>query len=200
MIHIARQGVSLGVFPPEEISRRLSAGELSPSDLAWREGMAGWVSLGSLPGLSVTGFTSPAFYPPPPSVPTSTQAAGSMVCGIFALVLTCTPVLWFMFFFVPPFLGIPLAIIAVILGHLGRGAIRRSGGTLQGAGMALTGLICGYITLLVGILFVVGIVLFGVALVREARATSIRADAAHGLPQVEREGDSAPPRPLEPER
>jgi type II secretory pathway pseudopilin PulG len=37
------------------------------------------------------------------------------------------------------------AIAAVILGHISRGEIRRSAGRLQGSGMALTGLIFGYL-------------------------------------------------------
>jgi len=44
---------------------------------------------------------------------------------------------------VGPLTGIP----AVICGHLARSRIRKSGGTLSGAGLALAGLITGYITI-----------------------------------------------------
>ena len=48
------------------------------------------------------------------------------------------------------------SIVAVILGHVSRGEIKRSGGRQQGSGMALAGLILGYImlVLLVGIIVI----------------------------------------------
>jgi type II secretory pathway pseudopilin PulG len=56
---------------------------------------------------------------------TSGKAIGSLVCGLF-------------------FLLFPAAVGAVVLGHIARGEIRRSGGRLKGAKMALAGLILGY--------------------------------------------------------
>lgn len=57
---------------------------------------------------------------------TSGKALGSLITGIFGLLL------------------FPAAIAAIILGHISRSEIRKSNGRLQGAGMALTGLIFGY--------------------------------------------------------
>jgi hypothetical protein len=51
------------------------------------------------------------------------------------------------------FAGIP----AIILGHLSRGEVKRSMGRLSGAGMALAGLIMGYISIGVTVLFVAAI-------------------------------------------
>ena len=56
---------------------------------------------------------------------TSGKAIGSLICGL-------------MFFF------FPVAIIAIVLGHLSLGEIRRSAGRLTGRGMAVTGLVLGY--------------------------------------------------------
>jgi len=56
---------------------------------------------------------------------TSGKAVGSLICGL-------------MFFF------FPIAIIAIVLGHLSLGEIRRSAGRLTGRGMAVTGLVLGY--------------------------------------------------------
>ena len=39
------------------------------------------------------------------------------------------------------------SIIAVITGHIAKGEIKNSGGTLEGNGMATTGLILGYLAL-----------------------------------------------------
>jgi hypothetical protein len=61
-----------------------------------------------------------------------------------------------------PFIG---AIAAVITGHLAKKEIRDSGNNLNGNGMALAGLILGYVqlglALLMIILFVVAIIVFG---------------------------------------
>jgi type IV pilus assembly protein PilA len=57
---------------------------------------------------------------------TSGKAIGSLITGIFGLLL------------------FPAAIVAIILGHISRSEIRKSNGRLQGAGMALTGLVFGY--------------------------------------------------------
>lgn len=57
---------------------------------------------------------------------TSGMAIASLVCGLFFLVF-------------------PAPILAVIFGHISRSAIRRSAGRLKGSGMALTGLMLGYV-------------------------------------------------------
>ena len=56
---------------------------------------------------------------------TSGKAIGSLVCGVF-------------------FIFLPAAVAAIILGHISRSEIRRSAGRLRGSGMALAGLILGY--------------------------------------------------------
>jgi hypothetical protein len=83
-----------------------------------------------------------AAYPPPypPYQPApqqnSTTAIISLVAGIAGLTIF-------------PFIG---SIIAVILGHMAKGEIARSGGTLGGGGAATWGLILGYVGLALGIL------------------------------------------------
>lgn len=62
-------------------------------------------------------------------VPTSGKAVASMILGI------CS-------FFFSILTGVP----AIVLGHLAKTEIRRSGGRLQGEGMALAGLILGYLS------------------------------------------------------
>ena len=57
---------------------------------------------------------------------TSGKAIASLVLGLF-------------------FWTFPAAIAAVVFGHISRGEIRRSGGKLKGDGLALAGLILGYI-------------------------------------------------------
>jgi type IV pilus assembly protein PilA len=60
---------------------------------------------------------------------TSGKAIGSLITGVCGLLL------------------FPAAIAAIILGHISRSEIRKSNGRLQGAGMAITGLIFGYLVI-----------------------------------------------------
>lgn len=71
------------------------------------------------------------------SAPTCGLATASLVCGICGFILG-------------PLTGIP----AIITGHLALGRIKKSGWALKGHGMAIAGLILGYIvTVLVAIIF-----------------------------------------------
>ena len=80
---------------------------------------------------SIAGF-GPYHPPPPPVVQTNSgKAIASLISGIIGLL---TLVL-----FIP-------GVIAIVFGHIARGDIRRSQGRLKGDGMALTGLILGYVT------------------------------------------------------
>jgi type IV pilus assembly protein PilA len=59
---------------------------------------------------------------------TSGKAIASLVCGLFLF-------------------AFPLSILAVIFGHLSVSEIRKSAGRLKGEGMAITGLVLGYVGL-----------------------------------------------------
>jgi hypothetical protein len=69
---------------------------------------------------------------PLPDARTDGKATGSMILGILSLPLC--------------FAGWLLGIPAIILGHISRSNIRKSMGRLKGDGMALAGLIMGYIS------------------------------------------------------
>jgi competence protein ComGC len=75
--------------------------------------------------------------PPPVSDTLQSQRCGlalwSLVLGIAAVILCL----------VGPLFAIP----AVICGHMAMGRIKRSGGTLRGHGLALAGLITGYLSI-----------------------------------------------------
>ena len=75
---------------------------------------------------------------------TSTLAILSLVSGVLGWSLL-------------PFLG---SIGAVILGHLARSEIRREPDRLEGDGLAVAGLVLGYLSIAIGILFLAAIFLF----------------------------------------
>jgi len=110
--------------------------------------------------------------PPPPALPSSRTpplAIWSLVLGILSL--TCFSFLT----------GIP----AVICGHVAQGKIRRSGGLPGGSGMALAGLITGYISIALAI-FVLPI-LFSIALPNfvKARNMALQNACINNLRQLE---------------
>lgn len=79
---------------------------------------------------------------------TSGTAIASLIFGIVAWVFL-------------PFIG---ALVAVVCGHVARGEIRRmQPGTIEGDGMAIAGLILGYVQLAVCLLCVllIGLIIFG---------------------------------------
>jgi hypothetical protein len=85
----------------------------------------------------------------PPTPRTNGLAIASLVCSIVSL--GCG--------------GIVLSIPAVVMGHLARRSIRDSGGTEQGDGMALAGLIIGYIVSALTVLLIIFYVVIVVAAV-----------------------------------
>ncbi len=85
-------------------------------------------------------------------LPNSSSAIVSLIAGIVS---------WLAF----PFIS---AIVAVIAGHMARGEIRRSNGTIGGNGMAMAGLILGYLNILV----VLGVVCFFIFIAIAAVNTS----------------------------
>jgi hypothetical protein len=84
---------------------------------------------------------------PPGNPQTSGKAIGSLVCGI-------------LFFF------LPAAIVAVVLGHLSLSEIRQSAGRLAGRGMAIAGLVLGYL----GLSFVPILIIAAIAIPNLLRA------------------------------
>jgi competence protein ComGC len=139
-IHITRDGKQFGPYTLAEVNSSLQAGTLRPEDLAWQDGMADWVPLRTITGVSLPSVAQrpppppPAAGMPPASVPpapvasasaaTSKAAIASLVFGILGLLLG-----------LPALLGLPLGIYAMI-------AIKNSSGRLRGNGLAIAGVVC----------------------------------------------------------
>src|SRR4051794_38699137 len=114
-ILVHHDGRQLGPFTVDEARAALNQGSIRLDDLAWHEGLAEWVSLGSLLGAAV-----PVPQPPAAQATVSGLAVTSLVLGIAT-------------FFFCVFTGLP----AIVFGHVARGEIRRSGGTIGGDGLAI---------------------------------------------------------------
>lgn len=134
--HIGHRGVQSGPFSEDTIREKLAAGEIAPDALCWASGWAEW-----RPVREVFLQTPPASLPPPISVlpppvagapgepaKTSGLAIASLVCGVlaFGCMLTTLP--------------------AIICGHLALSDIKKSAGARTGQGLAIAGLVLGYVT------------------------------------------------------
>ncbi|MGC4016668.1 MAG: GYF domain-containing protein [Luteolibacter sp.] len=171
--YYSKNGTQLGPISTEDIKAKLGSGEISATDLVWKEGMADWVPSSQVGELRTSvatpevipaapGAVSPLPAQPSPYAPSSApgptatpsaipgqpvsqgMAIGSMVCGILALLTCC---LWC--------LSGPLAIVAVVLGHLAIGKANAEPAQFGGKGMAKAGLITGYLAILATLLFTI---------------------------------------------
>ena len=73
-IHVARNGQQLGQYSVEEVNRKLADGTLSPTDLGWHEGAAGWAPLSTIVGVTTGAPGSPSI-PAPPTPPSPAARA-----------------------------------------------------------------------------------------------------------------------------
>jgi type IV pilus assembly protein PilA len=122
------------------------------------------VGSASAPGAGGT----PSHVPTQPIGPveSSGKALASMICG-------------FLFFF------FPVALVAIVLGHLALGEINRSAGRIAGRGMAIAGLVLGYSGVLF-IPFVLIIAAIAIPNLLRARMAADEAVAVNGLRDIAR--------------
>jgi competence protein ComGC len=100
-------------------------------------------------------------------------AITSLVLGILGLILLLGCV------------GVLFAIPAVICGHIAHSRVKRSGGALAGGGMALAGLITGYISIALGIFLVPLMMAIAIPNFVKARDTAIRNGCINNLRQID---------------
>ena len=116
----------------------IAAGQIGAQAQVWREGMDDWMPLTSVPELCA-GHPWLAAHPGARVVATNGMAIASMVCGIVGLLLifiTCGMVSGF------------TAVPGVVLGHMAMRTISRSEKPMGGRGMAIAGLVMGYLGIL----------------------------------------------------
>ena len=133
-IYVHKNNQQLGPFTESEIRAQLAAGTISLQDHVWWQGQATWLPLGQTV-LATSGAPGVTLVSPPPvatpgSVPaahrverTSGLAIGSLLSNLGCCVGS---------------------IVAIILGHMALSAIKKDP-TLKGHGLALAGLIIGYL-------------------------------------------------------
>lgn len=152
----------------DELQLMLREQRLAPGVMVWREGMGNWKQANEVPELTSGSPAAPSAplpaglsYQQPPQ--TNSMALTSMILGICGLVVA-----WI-------FTAIP----AVICGHIARRQIRESGGRQTGDGMAIAGLITGYLVIILTVVGVIGVIIFLVFV-----AEAMNQAPPHGSPPV----------------
>lgn len=142
-IYVQHNGQQLGPFTETELKALLAAGTVVPSDYIWWQGQANWIPLSqsqfALPGTSG--------MPLAPGTHVTLQVAPTSQLAIWSLVLSCLSLLC----------GILSSIPAIILGHLSLSEIKKNP-SMQGRGMALAGLIIGYIMTALMLIWIVCVI------------------------------------------
>jgi len=178
--HLGIAGQQEGPVAEEEIVRRIAAGTIAADDLCWTDGWSNWK-----PVVEVFPQAFPHRGPPvvPPTIPRATRAPApkrsttpktsglavtSLVLGLLAFIF------WIL-----------TAIPAIICGHLARSKIRKSGGAYDGAGVALAGLILGYVFLVMGLGVSAAILIPALSNVRETTRYTVSQSNVRQLVQMQ---------------
>jgi hypothetical protein len=152
-IYVVRGTEQAGPFTEAEIRAQLASGAITGDTMIWWEGLPEWSPLSRTPlgAPPTTVPAAPGAVAPTPGPATgsrtSTLAIVALVSGILGLI--CWPS------------AIVCGTAAIITGHLERKEIKRAP-TVSGGGLALAGLILGYVAVAV---FAVAIAIYGAAMV-----------------------------------
>src|SRR5437660_1166862 len=63
--HYTRNGKQVDPVSAADLKLLAASGQISPTDMVWREGMAAWVPASSLKGLITSAVAPPPLAPPP---------------------------------------------------------------------------------------------------------------------------------------
>jgi|GEM_PF-767206 len=159
--YYSKKGAQQGPVSLDELRQLLAQGDIVAADLVWHEGMGDWTAAGEVAELREGGGAqtmtseptaasagsvnySPNMGSPVVVQPRSGMAIASMICGILALITFC---IWCV--------SVPLGLIAVVLGHIAKSNARKNPAAYGGGGMALTGLVTGYLGLVLAVVVVI---------------------------------------------
>lgn len=146
--HYIRNDQEEGPVPFSQLQSLASQGLLGPGDFIWSEGMPGWIEAREVDGVFPVSSSWWQVCQGGDRTAICPMAVASFVLGLLG-----TSCLFF--------LG---SIAAVVFGHIALSQIRQSGNTLSGRGLAIAGLILGYVVVIAGTL--IGVVALVVKLLR----------------------------------
>ena len=165
--YYSKNGTQLGPVAQGELVSKLASGEVSSSDLVWKDGMADWIPASQVaelrviadvpaspavsagPGAPVDSpYVAPASYPLPPASRSAVagKASTSMTLGIIAIVtgVLCGCIG-----------GIPCGILAVVFGNQYKKAAETDQSLLPELGKAKSGVLMGWIGIALALIMTV---------------------------------------------
>jgi hypothetical protein len=157
-ILVHRGGQQLGPFSLEELRAAVGSGQISQQDSAWWEGAPNWVPVAQVPGLNIATLPIPgaAGGAGGGPAPASGLSIASLILGILSLVgFMCLT-------------GIP----AVVCGHVALSRQKSAG--VKGSGLAIPGVITGYLGSIVALFILLAAIAFPVFQTAKERANSVK--------------------------
>jgi hypothetical protein len=167
--YYSKNATQLGPVTDEELRAKLASGEVTASDMVWKDGMPDWKPAASVPELGVmiptqaVGAPNDPAYQQSPNAPpaygagpqvSAGKATASMVLGIVSLVFSlcgCYGIV----------ISLPCAILAVVFGTQFKKEAESNPMLAAQLGPARAGVIMGWIAIGLLLLFTVGIMFFG---------------------------------------
>ncbi len=173
--YYAKNGAQQGPVTLEDLKSHIAMGELAPTDLAWREGMADWLPVSDIaelkaeapPARTEAEPSMPAQFPVAPSAPAPAEPyrvpsaapapagpaqmvpgqAPSQGLAIGSMVCGILALVICCVWFLSPVLGL----VAIVLGVIAHSKIKSDPARYRGKGMATTGIVTGLLGMIAGL-------------------------------------------------
>jgi len=183
-IHVGRNSQQLGTFTSKQILDGLASGQFFPTDVAWHEGLTDWQPLSDLEVLSVA-TSAPVVPAAPPPVPQPIFKA--QPTAVHQPVQTASSSLpgWSLGLGIASFLcGIFAGLPAVICGHKSLGKMKRGEVSDSGRGMAIAGLIMGYISVAMTVIMIPIMIAIAVPTFNSVQEKAIETKSSNQVRQI----------------
>ena len=163
--YYAKKGKREGPVSGAALKSMIASGEIASTDLVWREGMADWKPAAAINDFESAGVVEPAGIVASPGGSQIPQGgvpqpvAGSAYARASAPALNGMAIASMVLGIIGVFgAAILTSVPAIIFGHIARRQIRNTEGREGGEGMALAGLILGYVVTVLSALVIVFII------------------------------------------
>ncbi|MES2996775.1 MAG: GYF domain-containing protein [Verrucomicrobiota bacterium] len=157
--YYSKNSSQLGPVSEAELRSKIASGEISPSDLVWKEGMSDWTPAGNVaefvtaagvPPVLMPGYQQSPYTQPSVAPGAAPQGGGkaitALILGICSIVFS---------FICPPFsliISIPCAIFAFVFGLQFKRAVAAEPRLAGHSGKATGGMITGIIGLILSVI------------------------------------------------
>lgn len=175
--YYSNNGQQAGPVSQDQLAELYRNGTVKPFDLVWNETMTEWTPIGSVDAFAAYAPAPPlAAAPAPTEAPPTLSAAPPLAAAPMAGsvsyspqfgaaprktdALAITSLVLGILSMICCGMGVVTGIPAVICGHIATGRMKKDP-NLQGKGLAVAGLIMGYLGIVVSVVYLIYVVAFG---------------------------------------